>query len=72
MVEGRRDQVGSAGPGRFKMEVTSEIAPVGTVMLSSKVEIVYAEPLFSPKYFYNQDDNYILGSDEGVSQHMET
>lgn len=56
MVEGRRDQVGSADPDKFRVEMTSETALV-RLCSHSTIEMIYSEPLSLPKYFYNQDDN---------------
>lgn len=59
MVEDRRDQVGSSGPDRFKVEVTSETALV-RLCHHPRAEVVYSEPLSSPKHFSNLDDKYAL------------
>lgn len=54
-MEDRRDLAGSAGPDRFRVEVTSETALWGRLCYHPRAQIVCPEPLSSVKHFYNQN-----------------
>lgn len=55
VVKDRRDQAGSAGPDRLRVEVNA------VIIISGYKLFVLSYLLSPPKYFYNQDDNYVLG-----------